>query len=302
MYTFTGIGGFVPRAKKAHDKRFSLTRNFGAPSLILPERFSVEDEKGDINGQRDQLRNFCTACTSSEIGADEWGKPMSQKFQALAISLIYRKPIYIQGAPIDVAMKSGRFYGFLPLDKEPQNIKDSDYEPYICDPANWPQDSSHSLEALKYKIPGGDFVVDGPYDHFDNYRAQLYWHKPDNGIALGMPWWASISSALNGIVDSFLWGTIFWHAVSVKGFEPKDGQMRIKVRSWDKNKGKDSYFFFNRETFNRILSTPGAIGKMYLNVDESMVEDLKERKLSITEQILNLYYQVLFRFSLIPKK
>jgi len=289
--------GFIPRARKAHDRRFSVTKNFGVSSLVLPSRFSVEDSKGDVNGPRDQLRNFCTAATGSEIGADEHGKKMSMKFQALAISLVRGEPLYQSGATIDEGMKAGRIYGFLPLEKEPKNIQESEYEPYICDPANWPKDSSHTIEALKYKIPGGDFVVDGPYDHFDNFRSTIYAHKPDNGISLGIPWRTSISLARDGIVSDPLWGDTFWHDVDMKGWETINGEERIRVRSWDRISGDHSYFFFNRKQFNALLSTAGAIGKIYKNIDESVIEDLKERDLSIYEQIINLLYVIRFKLA-----
>jgi hypothetical protein len=288
--------GFVPRPKKAHDKRFSLTRNFGAASLILPERFSVKGEKGDINGQRNQLHNFCTACTSSEIGADEWGKPMSMKFAALCISLIIGKRLDIEGASIDAMMKAGRVYGFLPLEKEPENIRKSKDEKYICEAQNWPSDASTALEAIKYRIPGGDFVVDGPYDHFDNFRSALYAHKPDNGISLGIPWYQSISMSPSGIVRA-LFGNISWHDTYVEGWEEIEGETRIKVRSWDIGAGDDSYYYFNRELFNKIMKVNGSIGKIYMHTDESLVEDLKERNLSLYEQILNLYYFLLFKLA-----
>lgn len=291
--------GFLPKPKDHFHDRFSLTRVFGAASLDLPLRFSVEDAKGDINGPRQQRLNFCTACTQSEIGADEWGIPMSQKFQALAISLIIHAPLYNAGSSIDDSMKSGRVYGFLPLDKEPDSIKNLDestfYEPTICDPSNWP--SSVFTDALKYQITGGDFYVDGPYDAFDNYRSQLYQHRPDNGISCGVPWYSSFNATRSDGLVAGPAGPNSWHDIDMKGWETIHGVPYIVIRSWDLDAGKDTYFYFNRAIWNQIMAVPGSVGKIFKNVNEVLVNDLKERRASLAEQITNLYYLISFKLS-----
>jgi hypothetical protein len=298
--TLKRLYGFIPKPKDHFHNRFSITRNFGAASLDLPARFSVEDAKGDINGPRQQFNNFCSAATQSEIGADEFGIPMSQKFAALAISQIIKQPLYIAGASIDDSMKAGTTYGYLPLAQEPDNIKElqpfQNAEPTICEISNWPADIF--AKALKYIISGGHFYIDGPYDAFDNFRSQIYQHRPDNGISCGVPWYSIFNrTPSTGIVRAPGGTVAAWHDVDMKGWETINGALYIVIRSWDLNEGKDTYFYFSRAAWNAIMAVPGAVGKMFKNADESLVNDLKQRRLSISEQIMNLYYQISFKLS-----
>lgn len=288
-------GGFIPRAKKSLDKRFSLTRNFGAPSLNIPLAFSVEDLKGDISGPREQGENLCSAMTTSEIGADEWGIPMSGAFQAMAISLCCGRPLFNIGASVDDALKSGREYGFLPKNKEPFSWEEKG-ESFVCEYTNWPQELIEL--AKRYRIAGGDFVVDGPYDAFDNFRTQLYAHRPNNGISLGIPWFQTFNgTGPNGIVHTPdpTYG-LTWHNIEMKGFDRIGGIDYIKCRSWNKADGARTYFYFSRPIFNLMLGMAGAIGKMYKSTDEQVVGQLKDTPRNLIEFMLDLYNQVLFKY------
>lgn len=284
--------GLLPTRPKGIDKRFSLTKNFGAASLDLPEKFSIEDEKGDINGPRDQGQNLCSAYTTTELGADEFGIPMSAAFQAMAISLTSRKPLYIQGTDLHSALKSGRVYGFLPKEKEPFSWEEKG-EAFVCEPANWPYPLLH--EAEKYRIKGGDFIVDGSYDHFDNCRSALYQHKPDNGISVGMPWYTSFGSTKRDGIVMAPQGGFSWHNVAFKGWFTKNGIEYVIVRSWEKTGGDNSYFYFNRAFFNQLMGTWGAMAKMYKGVGDEVIDQLRNDATSISEMILDLYYIVLHK-------
>lgn len=285
--------GFKPLPLTAIDLRFGLTRNFGAPSLDLPRKYDVEDEKGDITGPRDQGENMCTAYALSEIGSDEHGIPMSPDFQAMLISLIAGLPVYQWGASIRNAMKSGNLFGFLPVDKCPFKWEEKG-EAFVCEPANWPPELLTIAE--QYRMPGGYFLVDGPYDAFDNFRAQLFQHRPDNGIAIGIPWYRSFNDAdeHNGFIPEPV-GFIGWHAITVKGFRRVDGMEVLRVRSWDGKKfGNRSYGYFTRERFNQVMAVQGAEGRMFKDVAEDLVEALKNERLSLREIYLNFYYKLIF--------
>lgn len=284
--------GLRPEPRTAIDKRFSLTRRFGTPSLDLPREFDVENEKGDIRGPRSQRDNHCTAETLAEIGSDEHGIPMSADFQAMLISLISGYPIHTMGATIKNAMKSGNLFGFLPEDKTPEVFKDKD-EAYVNETANW--DPKLLEIAEQYRARGGHFLVDGPYDHFDNFRAHLNQHAPDNGIAIGIPWYRSFNDTpSSGIVPA---GDelISWHAITVKGFRRVDGQDVIRVRSWSgKRFGNRSYAYFTRARFNELLSVPGAEGRMYKDIPDDAIAALKAERLNLSEVFLNFYYKLIF--------
>lgn len=297
MRSFTLKKGFVPKPRDHFHDRFSLTRTFGAASADLPARFSVEDARGDVNGPQQQLENFCTACTQAEMAADQWGVAMSMKFSALAISLVNHSPIYSSGASIDDGMKSGRVYGYLPLSLEPQNIQDmgAGDEAKICDPSNWP--SSVYAAALKYQIAGGDFYVDGPYDAFDNYRAAIYQHRPDNGIAVGLPWYSLFNQTPETGIARAPSGGFAWHDVDMKGWETINGVLYIKIRSWDIDSGADTYFYFSRSIWNKLMAVQGSVGKMFKPVDAVLADQLKNTRASLAEQLMNLYYQVSFKLA-----
>lgn len=283
------IGGLKPTARSRRD--FSLTKVFGAPSLDIPRQYDVEDEKGDINQPRVQEDMFCLAYAISELGADEHGIPMDAHFQAAFMGLLAGAPI-LNGADMRVGIKSGRTFGFLPTSLCPFHNQDVTRE-HIADWNNWPW---HLVdEAGKYKMPAF-FKVDGPYDAFDNHRAQLYRHKPDNGIALGIPWYESFNeTGSNGIVKPGE-GAYFWHAVTVKGYRYINNKEYVRVRSWSGRMfGKNSYGYFTREQFNKLLATAGSISFMYKDIPDNLILSLKERQLDLLEILLDLRSRVLIK-------
>lgn len=281
------IGGLKPTPRSRRD--FSLTRTFGAPSLDLPRRYDVEDEKGDITGPREQEENFCTAYAISEIGSDEFGVPMCAHFQAAAISRLTGWAI-LNGADMRIATLSGNKIGFLPARSCPYHRQEAD-RLFLCTWANWPQ--SLKDEASLYKMPAF-FEVDGPYDPFDNYRAALYRHRPDNGIAVGIPWYRSFNSTPPSGIAPKPDTLVSWHAVTVKGFEKRRGTEVIKIRSWSgKSFGRRSYAYFDRETFNALMRTRGSIGYMYKDVPDTLIEQLRAARVSLVDRVFDLTSELL---------
>lgn len=259
------IGGLKPTPRSRKD--YSLTKTFGAPKLNLPETYDVEAEKGDVNGPREQEENFCTAYTISEIGADEHGVQMDPHAQACFISMLAGSPI-LYGANMRDAIRSGRTFGFLPVANCPFHDRPID-RLQVTNFDKWP--AGVLDQAQKWAMPAF-FKVDGPYDPFDNHRAQLVQHAPDNGIALGVPWNEGFNKTKrDGMVRTNTnpaSGTYFWHAITLKGFTTKGGKEVVKIRSWNVDEGAHTYFYFDRPTFNAMMRTDGAISFMYRDLPD----------------------------------
>jgi len=275
-------GGLLPTPRSRKD--FSATRAFGAPSLDLPARYDVEDEKGDVAGPRTQEHNFCTAYAVSELGSDEHGVPMDAHFQAAAIGMLAGAPI-LGGADMRDAIRSGRTFGFLPVSRCPFHGERTPRE-ILGDAGKWPNLTELLEVAADYRMPAF-FKIDGPYDPFDNLRAHLYAQRPDNGVVIGIPWYENFNRA-RGIIPAPK-GSYTWHAVTVKGFRTVKGQEVLRVRSWNGTSfGDESYAYLTRERFNALMTTWGAIAFMYKDVPDDLIASLRERRLDLQEVILDL--------------
>ena len=229
---------------------------FGTPSpLNLPPSYDV----GDVIGPVDQgATRFCAEYTTRELCADIDKLPYDVNWNVAVTGKLAGAPI-VNGTDPQTAMEAMVIFGLLHPEQCPQGYTWQEKGPdFISEWRNWPNDCF--LKAAEHERKGFDLhLIDGPYDPFDDIRAQMYLHKRSAGMAT--QWYTHFNNPdSDGCIPTpDVLGGYSWHMYTAKGWDIVQGVPRLKVKPYEgAGYGKGGYSYFTREQVNFLAQNPMA--------------------------------------------
>lgn len=274
-------------------------KNFGLIPALAPGNYprtqqvfgtltlgSIPDELdlGDVVGPVDQgATQFCAEYTTRELCSDIDQTPYSVDWNVAITGKIAGAPITI-GTDPHVAMEAMIVYGPLPQSDAPESMTWQERgADFIANWINWPQELF--MKAAPHEQSGySPHIIDGPYDAFDNLRAQILLHK--RTAALATQWFGEFntptpSGSMPPVVNK---DRFSWHMYTAKGWKVVDGEVRIKIKPYEgAGYGVGGYSYLSRDEINMLEARPEAHFLMF--ADTSM----RSRKDSFLHAFINMF-------------
>lgn len=229
---------------------------------IHPSNLPANGLQRAVMGVTDQLEsNLCTGFGEAVSNSYEQGTNMSPEWQCAAESEYIGSEI-IGGADAVPSIQASSLNGSLPRAYVPAGftlpIKGAEW---VCNWRNW----APSLWSVASRyLPGIPYVVDGPYDIFDNGCSALVTAYADNKSVIKVfgPWFASWNeqaqiAGSNGVlfnppVDEKPVATHRWNIID---FVPSNGDFLLKAHmTQGTGFGAGGIVYFDRATINSIFS------------------------------------------------
>ncbi len=239
------IEGLQKLPKDSRD--FSLNKVFGTIDVkAIPDKDFMVCDRVNIKDQG--TSDICVAAASCAVSEDQENVPLSMEWFFSQVKKAQGN-WETWGANLRDACKVAIKVGFLEKADAPFDI--SDGRNFIADWENWPSklDSNALIHRKK-----SYFKVDGPYDTFNCFRANLWQHRESkSSILTGVIWQTGWNNAKDGIID-FEGTSLFGHALKICGQKKIDGKwFLVGQLSNGKSMGKDGLFFFSQDIINKYF-------------------------------------------------
>lgn len=211
--------------------------------------------------------DFCAGYSSTEESSDLFAEVLDPYFGFAQIKRV-RGEYISYGADLRDACKSLKSFGSILRSQAPYThgtgLATDRERDFLANWKNYP--SALDLTAQKYKI-GSYYVVDGPYDFFDNVRMTIYQHRIERrGVVIGMNWRPEWTSALHGVIPeaNYLVSSGAPHAVRYIGQKNINGKLYLILQnSWGTKFGDNGLFYFPRSVVN--LEYKAGFGAFHLS-------------------------------------
>lgn len=234
----------------------------------LPEEFELE-----TSDLKDQIDDFCTGNVIALLIGTNEGFPCDENW-SMAVSKQLSKDVEDWGQDLRTAMKVGVKAGALPKKDSPfTSDKGSAFLRRI---ENWPEELFAKAEPQKQKTY---FEVTGPYSHFDNIRATIYYLKKvlkqKQGVGLGVLWsWPLSQYIMDDSADKG-----FGHAITGIGWKQVSGQPYLLIQNSYKDAGEKGRHLFNFTVIENFAERYGVY--CYLDMPREEAEFLVGNSLTI---------------------
>lgn len=232
------------------------------PEFRLSNTFPVKDQKGS---------DFCSAyasCVLSEMQEDIELEPA----WSFAVSKMLSGDVDGYGQDLRSAMAAHTKYGALPKKDTPFSVGDQP-DSYLRRIENWPRKMFDKAFPQKKKAY---VFVTGPYDHFDNIRATIwYWFTKGEkrGVLLGVAWGWPIEQVVMEDAGSPYGG----HALADMGWVERDEDQYLYIRgSYGTDAGENGYHYFSRQVINENVERYGA--GMFVDMSKEELRELLKKK------------------------
>ena len=238
-------GGLRKDVKDRRDFKFGVV--FQLPKLEeLPKEFNLGDPLR-IADQGDS--DLCTGFASCAVSED-------QEHIALSPEYVFAKTKELEGdyttwgADLRMACKAQQKFGTIEKKLAPFNLETHSRD-FVANWLNWPTElSENALSHRKVSY----FLVTGPYDVFDNFRATLWANREEKqSIITGCLWHYSWTGSPNGIIPKFsLDRGEFGHAFKIFGWKEIAGEPYLIAQLSNGTQiGDKGIFFFPRNVVNK---------------------------------------------------
>lgn len=258
-------------------KQLSFSRNFGTIGATdLPITFDADAHLEIPDQNADGYPYGCTDYTVRELATSEeqilfltgYNYDQSRAFEGKAGKL--------EGVDIKDAFKCATVYGLKMRDNpdaDPLIFRRAPY--YEVHPDNGLDyfDSIRSAMVRAYRL-------DGKYHAVGNGTFWLQeWEQTQDGVIPDVYTYDGIPSDYS------------WHAWAFVGWELKDGEIRLKAKTWQgTGYGHGGYSYYSRTQVNRIFDEYGTIVLMQV---KAAPEDNKKVKLTLIEFALHYIVKML---------
>lgn len=263
-------GGFKPRKYLDH-RNYSYGHTFGTTEAFLTElnfdaRLTVPDQnKPDPRFNNPAFPNGCTAFTTTDIATDEDKNVYNPAF-TYARTLLLEDAVSGSPCSIQDSLKSSMVYGLAQKDEG-------------------------DAEALHHRRgPYFEIRPTNGQDWFDAIRSSV--QKNKRSVSVGTQWFPEFTTASGGIVDSFsLRNTNDWHDFKVSGWKPVGNKQYLIVKPWvGPDLGDKGFFYFSRETVNKLFSVKGC--GVFTNA-HALPSDIQSVQLTLLQTLVSYYYRLL---------
>ena len=232
-------------------KLSELPHSYRAPALGIDDQFDSD---------------FCAASASCKISEYQEGEPLSFEWQfAVAKALLGGDPDSF-GIDLRTAMKSHVKVGALARKDAPYSLANQSVA-FLRRIENWPENLK-DLAIVHRKKAFASIV--GPYDHYDNLRATIWYYRNEKKLPLiGTIWnWPMEQMMMDEPIE-----TGFGHALYAAGWTT-DGHLIIP-NSYGPNAGDKGVHYFSRKVINRYVDIYGAY--TFLDMEPAEVKKLVEQ-------------------------
>lgn len=270
--------GLIPQALPRNHPTTHQVFGTMAPA-DLPATLMLPDIVGPVD-QGDT--SICYAYCTRQLCSTEDGVLYDENWNIEATSEQYGFSAE-NGAPALVAMQAMITYGPLLATDAPAGMTWQEKGvPFLAQPSNWP--AGLHLKAAPHE-QSSVLSVAGPYDAFDNIRAQICQHN--RPTALATRWYLGFDTPDAGgnpepnpiIPTSF----VAWHMYEAMGFDVVGGNEMIWVKPHIGTAGKNGYECFDRATINTLMADTQAGAFLFGDVPQSVVSRMQIQNLSLTE-------------------
>lgn len=273
------IGGGLnplPEDKRdfSHDAVFGSIKKEELPAIdfVVSEPLGIKDQ-----GETD----FCTAYATCASSEDQEGILLNPEF-IFMMSKVLSKNLNAYGQDLRVIMKAHCKFGTIEQQYFPFPYDNSTPRNVIVDPKNW---DLNNLSGLAYEHRKNSFfIVDGPYDIFDNFRSSMWMHKEElKSISTGAGWRDSWTKAPGGVIEDIDYSNEpeSPHAFKIYGQKTINGVLYLIAQlSNGIDIGDQGLFYFPRGVVNREFKF-GAF--MFNDMPKEMAQYHAENGISIDD-------------------
>lgn len=207
------------------------------------------------------VTDFCTGWATCGASAVQEGVPLIPEYSFALIKEIQGGDVDAFGADLRSACKAHVKVGAIEEKDRPAGFSFPNKRPeFLRRIENWPAELKQKAAAHR---KGSFLAITGPYDHFDNIRASLwYFRKEKRTAVVGCDW--SYPSKPPYVIKHPGGGG--GHAVYYNGQKTIDGNpYLILVNSQGEDRGDKGRWYVSREFVNHFVEKYGA----FMFLDES---------------------------------
>lgn len=240
--------------------------------------------KNQADRASDGLDDMCVAAGATSVAEDHEGMLLDEGY-AFAKMKQLMGDWQEFGGDLRTMAKAACKFGFLPKSKSPFSDRKRNF---VANWENWPDIYD---EYAAEHAQASYFLIEGPYDYFDNIRAALWLFREKKHSVLAASYWypAYAFPAVIPKVPQTAQPTA--HAFKVRiGQKIIDGVPHLAIQqSYGEGAGENGTQYFPREVVNREWKDFGAF--MFVDIDP---EDVKQMKVSILQRIIRLLQKMLY--------
>lgn len=225
-------------------KLSELPKSYRAPVLTIDDQYDSD---------------FCAASASCKVSEYQEGEPLSFEWQFAVAKNLSGKDPETFGLDLRMAMKSHTAVGALARKDAPYSLANKPVS-FLRRLENWPTNLKDLAIAHKKKAY---VAVTGPYDHFDNIRATIWYFRNEKRLpTTGVIWNWPLNQMLIETPVTEGQG----HAMYACGWTT-DGHL-IYGQSYGPNAGDKGVHYLSREVVNKYVSLYGAYTFLDLSPEE----------------------------------
>ena len=256
------VGGLRLLPKDERD--FQLGNIVKLPKLEdLPESYLVET----LGVNKQDSSDFCAAfatCTASE----------TQEGIELEPTYTFALSKELSGDPDDwgqdlrTMCKSHTKIGAIEKKDSPYNLSNKDTD-FLRRIENWPPELKNKAAIHRKQ---SYFKITGPYSHFDNIRASLFYYKTP--IVIGVIW----SWPLEDVFMEDFKEEGFGHAVTVCGWIKVEEKTYLIIQnSYGASVGRQGFHYFSRKIIDAMIDKFGAF--CFIDLPRETAETMNKWKI-----------------------
>ncbi len=270
-----------PTPVDPRDKRFHFHKLFGT-TVDLPTELDLDAHLTMPDQMADRRPTECTAFTVTDIATDQDKVLYSHDFQMMKTLVAMGIKDATNGADLRTAFSVPSTAGLLPKTQEPSFMASATQE-WAINPANWP-----IVTGIVYKPNYIPISPEGT-DWFDAIRNAL-----SKGFTVGMgTQWSPDFETSSVILTENPTKLYFGHAWKVLGVHLINGVLYLRVKSWQGQKYDHGICYMSRTLVNKLMSQWGTYAATLAHLDSDVVDTLKQQKITLMEQLLALYQNLL---------
>lgn len=231
-----------------------------------------------------QNTDFCAAASSGVVREIQEGVPLSYEWLFAAAKSMAGQDINSYGLNLRDVCKAHVTFGCIERSEAPYSLETNSPD-FLRNIKNWPPELF--IKAQKHKA-GSFFAVTGPYDHYDNLRATMYYFRNEKcGVVFGVVWsWLLTQVDITTVSQN---GS--GHALAQVGYTPEGIYVQNSVGV---NAGKDGRHYFSREVINAFVDVYGAF--MFHDMPKDTAKWYHDNEIKLTDSWVIQFIKIVIKY------